>query len=60
VQYNQALSRRRAETVAAELVRLGIAREEIVITALGESQPLVPTADDVREPQNRRVEIVVR
>jgi outer membrane protein OmpA-like peptidoglycan-associated protein len=60
VQFNQALSRRRAETVAAELVRRGIAREDIVITALGESQPLVPTADDVREPQNRRVEILVR
>lgn len=60
VQYNQALSRRRAETVAAELVRLGVAREEITITALGESQPLVPTADDAREPQNRRVEIVLR
>jgi outer membrane protein OmpA-like peptidoglycan-associated protein len=60
VPYNQALSRRRAETVAAELVRRGIAREEIVITAFGETQPLVPTADDVREPQNRRVEIMVR
>ena len=60
VQYNQVLSRRRAETVAAELVRLGIAREEIVVTALGETQPLVPTADDTREPQNRRVEIVLR
>ncbi len=60
VQYNQALSRRRAETVAAELVRLGVAREEIVITALGESQPLVPTGPNVREPQNRRVEIILR
>ena len=27
-------------------------------TGLGESNPLVPTADGVREPQNRRVEIV--
>ncbi len=60
VQYNQALSRRRAETVAAELIRLGVSREEITITALGESQPLVATADDAREPQNRRVEIVLR
>ena len=60
VQYNQVLSRRRAETVAAELVRLGVAREEITVTAFGESQPLVATADGVREPQNRRVEIVLR
>lgn len=60
VQYNQALSRRRAEAVAAELLRHGIAREEIVVTAFGETRPLVPTADEVREPQNRRVEIVIR
>jgi len=60
VQYNQALSQRRANTVAAELVRLGIQRSEITIQAFGESRPLVPTADGVREPQNRRVEIVLR
>ena len=59
-QYNQRLSQRRAETVAAELVRQGVARNEIVVTAFGESRPLVPTADNVREPQNRRVEIVLR
>ena len=28
--------------------------------AFGETRPLVPTADGVREPQNRRVEIVLR
>jgi outer membrane protein OmpA-like peptidoglycan-associated protein len=59
-QYNQALSRRRAETVADELVKRGIARQEINITALGETQPLVATADGVREPQNRRVEIILK
>ena len=59
-QYNQRLSLRRAETVAAELVRHGISRNEIVVQAFGESRPLVPTADGVREPQNRRVEIVLR
>ncbi|MBL6458495.1 OmpA family protein [Belnapia sp. T6] len=58
--YNQRLSERRAQVVAAELVRHGIRREEIGITAFGESRPLVPTADGVREPQNRRVEIVLR
>jgi outer membrane protein OmpA-like peptidoglycan-associated protein len=26
----------------------------------GEANPLVPTADDVREPQNRRVEIILK
>ncbi len=58
--YNQRLSQRRAETVAGELVRDGVARNQITVTAFGESRPLVPTADGVREPQNRRVEIVLR
>jgi len=59
-QYNQVLSQRRAEAVAAELVRRGIARTDITVTAFGESRPLVPTADGAREPQNRRVEIILR
>lgn len=59
-QYNQRLSERRANNVAAELVRRGIARNLIAISAFGETRPLVPTADGVREPQNRRVEIVLR
>ncbi|WP_160000739.1 OmpA family protein [Roseomonas sp. 18066] len=58
--YNQRLSQRRADAVAAELARLGVARSAITIQAFGESRPLVPTADGVREPQNRRVEIVLR
>jgi OOP family OmpA-OmpF porin len=59
-QYNQRLSQRRADAVAAELTRLGVARSSITVQAFGESRPLVPTADGVREPQNRRVEIVLR
>jgi outer membrane protein OmpA-like peptidoglycan-associated protein len=59
-QYNQRLSERRANAVAAELERRGIARSQMAIQAFGESRPLVPTADGVREPQNRRVEIVLR
>ncbi|MBY0333182.1 MAG: OmpA family protein [Acetobacteraceae bacterium] len=58
--YNQRLSQRRADNVAAELVRRGVARNIITVQAFGESRPLVPTADGVREPQNRRVEIVLR
>jgi OmpA-OmpF porin, OOP family len=58
--YNQRLSQRRADAVAAELVARGISRSEISVSAYGESRPLVPTADGVREPQNRRVEIVLR
>jgi outer membrane protein OmpA-like peptidoglycan-associated protein/outer membrane protein W len=58
--YNLRLSQRRAQTVQAELVRDGIAADQIAIFAKGESQPLVPTPDGVREPQNRRVEIVYK
>ena len=59
-QYNQRLSQRRAEAVATELTRQGVSREQIMVQAFGESRPLVPTADGAREPQNRRVEIVLR
>ncbi|MBR0659241.1 OmpA family protein [Neoroseomonas oryzicola] len=59
-QYNQGLSVRRANAVAAELVRLGVPRNEITARGVGESQLLVATPDNTREPQNRRVEIVLR
>jgi outer membrane protein OmpA-like peptidoglycan-associated protein len=57
---NQRLSLRRAQVVAAELVRRGVARGDITIRGAGETEPAVQTADGVREPQNRRVEIVIR
>ncbi len=56
--YNMKLSEKRAETVRDELVRLGVPASEIAIAWKGEREPLVPTPDGVREPQNRRVEIV--
>ncbi|HLG87507.1 MAG TPA: OmpA family protein [Alphaproteobacteria bacterium] len=56
--YNMRLSKRRAESVAAELEKQGIKSDEIAIIAKGKRDPLVPTGDGVREPQNRRVEIV--
>ena len=58
--YNQQLSLRRAQTVAAELVRDGVPRAAIEIQAFGDTRPLVPTAAGVREPQNRRVAIILR
>jgi outer membrane protein OmpA-like peptidoglycan-associated protein len=58
-QYNQALSVRRGEAVKAAMIRQGIPASAIVVIGRGESQNLVPTADGVREPQNRRVEIVI-
>ena len=57
--YNQRLSVRRAKSVEAELVRDGVADSAISIHGYGESSPLVPTAKGVREPQNRRVEIIL-
>jgi iron complex outermembrane receptor protein len=56
--YNMRLSRRRAESVAAELEKQGIPASEIQIVAKGKRDLLVPTGDGVREPQNRRVHIV--
>ena len=55
--YNLRLSKRRAETVKAELIRLGVPAVEIEAVWKGELEPLVPTADGIRDPQNRRVEI---
>ena len=59
VGYNQRLSVRRAMSVQAELVRDGVNRGEISIQGHGENNPLVQTAQGVREPQNRRVEIIL-
>jgi outer membrane protein OmpA-like peptidoglycan-associated protein len=56
--YNMRLSMRRAVAVKGELVRLGLSDKDIALVAKGETEPLVPTPDGVREPQNRRVEIV--
>jgi outer membrane protein OmpA-like peptidoglycan-associated protein len=56
--YNMRLSRRRAESVAARLEKDGIPSGEIEIIAKGKRDLLVPTADGVKEPQNRRVQIV--
>ena len=58
--YNQALSMRRAGAVKAELVRLGVPAAAIGTQGYGFSKPLVSTGPGVREPQNRRVEIVLR
>jgi len=59
-QYNQGLSVRRARAVQGELVRDGVPENVITIQGLGDTNLLVPTGPGVREPQNRRVEIVIR
>jgi len=58
-QYNMALSLRRANSVKDQLVREGVPATAITVNGRGEEGLLVQTGDNVREPQNRRVEIVV-
>lgn len=57
---NDRLSAARAQKIQAELVRQGIASDNIQATGRGEREPLVQTEDEVAEPKNRRVEIYVR
>ncbi|MGE0260825.1 MAG: OmpA family protein [Alphaproteobacteria bacterium] len=56
--YNQRLSERRANAVATALEGLGVPRSQMIVSGRGENDNRVPTADGVREPQNRRVEII--
>ena len=58
-QYNQGLSVRRAQAVEGELIRDGVPQSAIEIQGYGETHLLVPTGAGVREPQNRRVEIII-
>ena len=58
-QYNMGLSIRRADVVKGELVRDGVPVAAIATQGFGETHLLVPTGPGVREPQNRRVEIVI-
>jgi outer membrane protein OmpA-like peptidoglycan-associated protein len=58
-QYNLALSKRRADAVKTALVQDGVPASAIDESWFGKQNPRVPTADGVREPQNRRVEITM-
>jgi len=54
---SETISRRRAWAVHDHLVLAGIPGTAIEVHYYGEERPLVDTEDEVREPQNRRVEI---
>ncbi len=56
--YNLRLSLRRAQAVRTELVRDGVPSDVISVHGYGDTHLLVATGPNVREPQNRRVEIV--
>jgi len=57
---NDALSLQRAERVKSILAGMGIPAERILTAGRGRREPLIPTAEGVSEPRNRRVEINVR
>lgn len=57
--YNLKLSLRRADSVKAELIRDGISANAITVQGHGDKNPLVATGPNTREPQNRRVEIIL-
>jgi outer membrane protein OmpA-like peptidoglycan-associated protein len=59
-QGNDALSLQRAQTTREAMLGLGIPPARIRAAGRGEREPLVPTADGIEEPRNRRVEINVR
>jgi outer membrane protein OmpA-like peptidoglycan-associated protein len=58
--YNDGLSSRRANTVRDLLVSSGIKPKTLFVSSYGKARPLVPTKDQVPEPRNRRVEVIVR
>ncbi|WP_193171495.1 OmpA family protein [Nisaea nitritireducens] len=58
--FNDRLALDRASIVGQEVLNLGVPEEVITVESYGERAPIVPTADGVSEPRNRRVEIVIR
>lgn len=57
--YNQRLSVQRAQNVAGALAQAGVPQNAMTVTGVGENDLKVPTPPGVREPQNRRTEIIV-
>ena len=58
--FNRELSMQRALRIEELLTKAGVERKSIATTSHGEGNPLVSTPDDVPEPLNRRVEVIVR
>ena len=57
---NDRLALKRAEKMRGEMVRQGLPADSVQAAGRGERPPLVPTADEVAEARNRRVEMLVR
>jgi OOP family OmpA-OmpF porin len=54
------IAMRTAKVVADELVKHGVVPDTIVISGMGDDNPVKPTADGVIEPHTRRVELRIR
>ena len=59
-EYNLTLSLKRAIHVKDQLLAIGAPRKLLEVSSHGENDPMIPTADNVAEPRNRRVEIFIR
>lgn len=59
-EFNDRLSMRRAESVAAFLIKQGIPARQIETAGRGKREPLVPTADGVPNRMNRRAVITIQ
>jgi outer membrane protein OmpA-like peptidoglycan-associated protein len=55
--YNQALSERRASSVAEYLISQGLAPSKVTSQGRGESEPIADNETDAGRAQNRRVEL---
>lgn len=59
-EYNLALALQRAIHVKNQLLAIGAPRELLEVSSHGETDPMIPTRDNVNEPRNRRVELFIR
>lgn len=58
-QYNQALSERRAQSVASYLISHGVAAQRLIVVGAGESRPIASNDTEAGRAANRRVELTI-
>ncbi len=58
-EYNQDLSKRRAQSVADAMIRRGIDPTRMVVVGYGENRPIASNDSETGRQQNRRVEFVI-
>ena len=57
--YNEALSRRRAESVDNALIGMGVASQRVATIGYGEEYPIADNSTDTNRALNRRVEVYI-